>query len=510
MKKISKKLLLTLVTALALTISPESVTSGLFAQEADENTSFEGSARIKAFVESTRKDYFDTVYSFGNPVPRYEKKQYDKSFYGTDSDLSFALKTDLSEVCFLDFKESLYLRHYNREDPFSLDYNSNKHNEIDHNFRTTFGVVAGTYDYIQLDYINNIYDGGVFDSLNYKSNKGRALVAHDFDERTCVAFTGSYEEREYDSDKILDFKEARAGFEVSGIMSSRSEYVQIANSSRGEKATFEKVPGAMAARNAIDYYTTYIRNPRDDDPTAKYVLNQVRGEMYMRGFGEIAQRERVRLDNECNEIVGGFETIYKTTDNMRVRFNEIYTDRDYDRESNINDLHDGFSNYAAMTLDYDCSKNYSQSFTYSHEFYKYKHAANRNNKTNSFTYESFYCGKNYRTSVILGSVKREYYTPGVVAPDETERRAAFCCDYDIIESLVFKFKAEYSDLNYHDLQDDLFSNYKRKTWKIALEKGLGECLSFETSFQNNIEKHKIFNQNNVEEKTVGVSLIGKF
>ena len=173
-------------------------------------------------------------------------------------------------------------------------------------------------------------------------------------------------------------------------------------------------------------------------------------------------------------------------------------------------MHDGFSNYAAMTVDYDCTKNFSQSFTYSHEFYKYKHNADKNNKANSVTYESLYCGKNYRTSVLLGSVKREYYNTGAFAPDETERRAAFCCDYDIIESLVFKFKAEYADLNYHDMQDELFSNYKRKTWRIALEKGLGECLSLEAAFQNNVERHKVFDQNNVEEKTVGVSLIGKF
>ena len=65
-------------------------------------------------------------------------------------------------------------------------------------------------------------------------------------------------------------------------------------------------------------------------------------------------------------------------------------------------------------------------------------------------------------------------------------------------------------VNYHDMQDELFSNYKRKTWRIALEKGLGECLSLETAYQNNVEKHKVFNHNDVEEKTVGVSLIGKF
>ncbi len=482
----------------------------LFAQVPDEKASFEGDARIKAFVESTRKDYFDAVYSFDNPVPQYVKKQYDKSFYGTDSDLSFALKTDLNDTCFLDLKESLYIRHYNKEDPYSLDYNSNKFNELDHNFRLTFGVAAGTYDYIQLDYINNIYDGGFFESLNYKSNKGRALLAHDFAERTCVAFSGSYEEREYNTDKILNYREGRAGVEVSCLLPVKNEYVQIANSSRGEKSTFERIPTGMTARNAVDYYTTYVRNPRDDDPTAKYVLNQVRGELYIRGFAEIAQRERTRLKNDCDEVTGGFETIYRTEDDIRVRLNEVYSDLDFERESNVNVLHDGFSNYTALTFDYDCTKDFSQSLTYSYEFHKYKRFKDENNKANSVTYESFYCGKNYRTSFLLGAVFREYYTAAPLMPDETERRAAFCCDYDIIDTLTFKFKAEYADLDYHDFEDEMFSNYKRKTWRIALEKGLGECLSFETAFECNTEKHKVFKQNNIEEKTVGVSLIGRF
>jgi hypothetical protein len=508
MKIVNKKIIKSLLIAVCLFSN-----TPLFCYpccDSNEKTTFEGNATIKAFVESTRKDYFDAVYSFNNPVPVYQRKQYDKSFYGTDSDLNLALKTDFSEVSFFDIRESLYIRHYNREDPRSLDYSSNKFNEIDHNLRLTFGVAAGTYDYFQLDYINNIYDGGVIDSLNYRSNKGRALFAHDFENRTCLAFTGSYEEREYGIDKVLDYREARAGLEVSTLLSEKNEYVQIANSSRGEKSTFEKVPNGMSTRNAIDYYTTYVKNPRDEDPDAKYVLNQTRGELYIRGFGEMAQRDRTRLDIECDEVVGGFETIYRADKNTRVRLNEVYTDQDFDRESYVNFIHDGYSNYTALTVDYDCYENFSQSLTYSYEFYKYKKAFDENNKANSVTYDCFYRGKSYRTSMVLGYVKREYYIADVLKPDETERRAAVCFDYDIIRDLTFKFKAEYADLDYHDFEDEIFSNYKRKTWRIALEKGLGECLSFETAFQSNQEKHDLYGQNNIEEKTVGISLIGKF
>ena len=110
----------------ALMKQAQTIQKDMQKQEEDiEKTTFEGNATIKAFVESTRKDYFDAVYSFNNPVPVYQRKQYDKSFYGTDSDLNLALKTDFSEVSFFDIKESLYIRHYNREDPRSLDYSSN-------------------------------------------------------------------------------------------------------------------------------------------------------------------------------------------------------------------------------------------------------------------------------------------------------------------------------------------------------------------------------------------------
>lgn len=493
-----------------LALSAVFVSSISAVQAADEKTSFEGDVRIKAFVESNRKDYFDRVYDYSSPIPGYEKKQYDKSFYGTDTDLTLALKTDLNDTSFLDFKESLFVRRFNDEEPNSLGYFSSRYSEIDHNLHLTFGLAAGTYDYLQLDYINNITDVGAFDSLNYSSNKVRGLIVHDFDERTCLAFTGSYEERKYDSDSVLNYKEARGGFEVSSLLPGRSKYVEIANSSRGERFTFEKTPGAMSNRRAIDYYTTYVRNPRDDDPSAKYINRQTRGELYLRAFGEIAQRDRTRLRNDCDEILGGFESIYRTTDNMRFRLNEIYTSQDFKRESNVNFLHDGFSNYLALTLDYDCTKNFSQSLTYSNEFYKYKKAAEENNKANSVTYENFYTGKSYRASFVLGAIFRTYYTPALMMPEETERRTAFCYDYEVVKDLVLKFKAEYADLDYHDFQDDIFSNYKRKTWRLAIEKNLAQSFSFELAYQHNNEKHERHNQNDIEEKTLGVSLVGRF
>lgn len=507
----TKKIILSLAFMMACSLLSKPISSfGQSCTNPEENTSFEGNIYMKAFVESNRKDYFDAVYSYDNPVPRYEKKQYDKSFYGTDSDLFFVLKTDLNDTSFLDFRESLYVRHYNEEDPKSLDYSSNRHNEIDHNFNMTFGLSLGIFDYVQLDYTNNIFDGGFFDSLNYRSNKGRVLVTHDIAERTCLAISGTYEERSYDTDKTLNFKEGRASIEISSLLPGSNEYVQIANSSRGERSTFENTPTGMDTRRAVDYYTTYVKNPRDNDPTAKYILNQTRGELYIRAFSEMSQRERTELKNNCNEIVGGFETIYRTDNNMRVRLNEVYTDQDFDKESNINNLHDGHSNYLALTFDYDCTNNFSQSLTYSNELYKYKKASDENNKANSITYDCYYAEKHYRASFVVGTTKRAYNLASEVTPDETENRVAVCCDYDIIESLVFKFKAEYADIDYHDFEDELFSNYKRKTWRLAIEKDINEALSVEAAFQSNSEKHKKYNQNNIEEKTVGVSVVGKF
>ena len=510
MKLFNRKLIFTAFLAFML-MGKNSLTV-CFSQEqkVDGPTSFEGSFNTKIFVESTRKDYFDTVYSYDSPIPKHEKKQYDKSFYGTDTNLNFVLRTDLSDVSFLDLEEDLYARSYNETDPVSLDYSSNKNNETDHNLKLTFGLAVGPYDYIQLSYINNIRDGGDFNSLNYKSNKGKALIMHDFNKNTCVAFTGGYEEREYDDDRSLSFKEGRFGLEVSTLISSKYDYIQIPNSSRGEKETFAKVPGAMNARHVIDYYTDYRKNPHDDDPTAKYIRRQARGELYVRGFGEVAQRDRVNLKNDCNEVTGGFETIYKVQDNMRLRLNEVYTKQDFKRESDANNLHDGASNYVGVTLDYDCTKNFSQSLTYSNEVSSYDKAKEEDNKADAVTYESFFCGKNMRTSFLVGAVFRKYDGPVEMVPDETERRVVFTYDYDIMELLTFKLKAEYSDLDYHDFEDDIFSNYKRKTWRIALNKGFNKSVSCELAYQNNTETHERFNQNDIEEKTVGFSLIGRF
>ena len=73
---------------------------------------------------------------------------------------------------------------------------------------------------------------------------------------------------------------------------------------------------------------------------------------------------------------------------------DLKRQEDYEKESNINALHDGYSNYTSVTVDYDCTKDFSQSLTYSYEFYKYKKFKDENNKANSVTYESFYSGKN--------------------------------------------------------------------------------------------------------------------
>lgn len=510
MSKKNKKIILALLLATGAVVLPGLKPSAAYAYGGDESTRFDGYLDLKAFVESNRKEYFDTIYSYDSPIPTIAKKEYDKSFYGVDSNLNFSLKTDLNDTSFFDIKENLFVRHYNREDPNSLDYSSNRNNELDQNLRLTFGIAAGIDDYLQVDYNNNIADCGEFDSLNYTSNKGRALVLHDFGKRFCAAFTGSYEERKYDTDTDLSYKEGRAGFEFSTLIASRDEYVQIPASTRGEKYTFERVPGAMAARHVIDYYTTYKKNPHDDDPTAKYICNQTRGELYIRGFGELAQRDRVNLDNDCDESVFGLETIYKTTDNMRFRLHDVYLNQDYQRESNVKFLHDGHSNYFAISVDYDCTKNFSQSLTYSNEIYRYDKAAAENNKANSVTYESFYSNKKTRASVIIGAVMRKFDQPSDTMPDETEKRIGFTYDYDIMKTLTFKLKAEYADLDYHDHEDHISSNYKRKTWRVALEKGFCKTVSCEIAYQNNREEHEQFTQNDIEEKTVGLSLIGKF
>lgn len=477
---------------------------------ADDTFRFKFDYDSRSVVDSTRRDWHDYVYSPTSAVPAFEKRQYDKTFVGGRSDLSLQILGDLNETHFLDIKENLYYRHYNNQEMYSRDYSSFKYRELDHLLNVTWGIAAGDHDYFQFDFRNNILDIPELDSLSYRSNFGSALMTHEFSGRTCFSLLGSYEERQHEKDFDNDFREARAGFEITSLIPGRNRYIPVANSTRGDRNYFASFPGAMAARKAVDYYTDYAVNPRDEDPRARYMKEKTRGDLFLKVFGGMGTRDITRVDNRFNQLNAGFAAAYEIADDMTLRLHDTYKKVDYRRESGAYFQHDYSSNYLALAADYDFSTNMSQTITFSDELQNHPAAPQENFRINALIYEGLYSFGRSRASVTLGGLRRRYDEKRTGYPDEDELRAGVGYDYLITDTIRFRMKSEFINLDYAEFEDYLFSSYNRNTWRIGVEKSLSQSNSLELAFQQNAEKHENFTQNNLEEKSLNLSWLSHF
>lgn len=477
---------------------------------ADDTFRFDFDYDSRSFVDSTRRDWHEYVYNTATTTPTFEQRQYDKTFMGSSNDIYFALKGDLSETHFLDVKENFYYRHYNDQEPLSRDYSSFRYRELDHLLNVTWGIAAGDHDYFQFDYFNNVFDLPDLKSLSYKSNRGSALMSHEFSGRTCFSLNGSFEEREYDTDIDSDFREGRAGFEIATLLPGRHKYIPVASSARGDKNYFAEFPGAMTAKKAIDYYTDFAVNPRDDDPRARYMREKTRGDTFLRVFGEMSSREQTRLDNKYTEVATGFEAAYEAADDMTLRLRDTYRKTAYDRESLAYFLHDGHANYLALAVDYEYSANMAQTITFSDEMRKFDTSGDENFRINALTYEGFFSYGKSRASLVLSALRRRYDEKRVYYPDEDEWRANLGYDYLITESLRFRMKSEFVDRDYLEFADYLYSTHTRNSWRIGVEKSFSSSNSLELAYQENNENHELNTQNNIEEKTIGLSWVSNF
>ncbi len=475
-----------------------------------DSVKFEGDFETYSFIESVKKDYYETIYSPTSYNPDHVAKQYDKSFLSSANDINLKLKIDVNHNVFTDFSERIYVRTYNTEDPLGLDYYSYRHDELDHEFNLRMGVNSGDHDYFQLDFYNSILKLGELDTLNYQSNKGTAQYSHEFGQKGSFAILGSYEERKFGQDPIRNFKESRVAVNFASLIPQKNKYIQVAASARGDKEYFKTIPGTLKPVRAVNYYTDYDPNPLDPDPTAKYVRRKKSGEVVVRGFGEVAKGDLTQLSNDYREIVGGFEALYEAAEDMTLRLNDTYRRTDYGRESMINFLYDNSSNYIALALDHDFSENSVQSLTFSNEQVKHKNAAKENYRINAITYEGFYnFGQSY-TSLLLGGARRRFEQPDIYYADENELRLNLGYDFYITENIKFKAKQEYIDTDYLSFENDQYSTYNRRSTKAGIEKIFTPYTSLELAFQKNSEKHKNFHQNNVEEKIVGMSFRARF
>ena len=493
--------LLLAAASLLLMVSPLS---------ASDSFKFEFAYDARSFTESARRDWNDYVYNVATTTPSFEKKQYDQNFMGSVSDLYLALKNDLSETHYLDIKENLYYRHYNETEFAARDYSTYRYGELDHQLNVTWGIAAGDHDYFQFDYFNNVLDLPDLESLNFKANRGRAQMTHEFNERTCFSLIGDFEEREYDIDSDANFREGKAGFEIASRLPGHHLYVPVAASARGEKEYFANFPGAMAARKAVDYYTDFARNPRDEDPRAKYMRERRRGELFLRAFADFGNRQYSSVDNDAGEITAGFETAYDAAADLTLRLSDVFRKTDFDRERPSLFHHDRQGNQLSLGLDYYYSANMAQTLTLSDELQKFAEATSENYRLNAVTYEGFFIYGRSSASLTLGALRRRFDEPRQYYPDEDEWRAILGYDYHFTDTFRFRMKSEFVNRDYIEFEDYLYSTHSRNAWRIGIEKSFSRGSSLELAYQEDNERHELHTQNNVEEKTVGLSWISHY
>lgn len=480
------------------------------AKAADDVFSLEFDLDSRNTVDSTRKDFYLPKYQITASMPQFVSEQYDKSFISSENDLFLAIRGDLNETQFLDIKESLHLQHYNNEDYYSRAVNSRKLKEIDHQLNLTYGIAAGDHDYFQLDYFNNQYDVPEFDQWQMTANIGSGLFCHEFSEKTCLSIEGTYEEREYDNDPIANFTEGSVDFELTTFVRGRRKFIQLANSTRGNRSYFEKFPNGMAARKAVDYYTDWTTSPDDDDPRAKYKAVKTRGDLYLRFFGEAATRERTRLENRSTEAGLGVEAAYEMGNDVSVSFEEHYKKIDWRNESGVYFLYDHFVNTLSLAATYDYSENVSQTITFVNEYVKNANFSSENYDSNSLKFEGFYSFGRSLASVYMHGLRKRFDENRAFYPDEDEFKIAAAYDYLITEELKFRLRSEYIDKDYEEFEDYIWSSYSRNTWRAAVEKILSQNHSLEIAYQENSERHKVFQDNNLEEKSLNFSWLMRF
>lgn len=477
---------------------------------ADDVFRFKFDYDSRSVIDSTRRDWNERIYSPDSTVPEYRKKQYDKTFIGGRSNMVLQVLGDLNETHFLDIKEYLNYRHYNSQELLSRDYSSFKYRELDHLLNVTWGIAAGDHDYFQFDFHNNILDIPELDFISYRSNRGSAQMTHEFSQRTCFSLMGNYEERQYDSDIDYNFREARAGFEIVSLLPGRHKYVAVANSTRGDRRYFQNFPNAMSAAKAVDYYTSYDVNPRDEDPRARYFKQKTRGDLFVKVIGDMGTRDFVKVGNRSNHAAATVEFAYEISDDMTLRLRDTYRKVDYRKESAAYFHHDYASNYLALAADYDYSTNMFQTLTFVHELFNHPAARQENYNTGSIIYEGMYEYGRSRASLELSGMQRRYSQNRENYPDQNEFKTGVGYDYLITDTVRFRLKSEFIKSEYLNNEDYLFSSNNRNTWRIAVEKSLSSSNSLEIAFQQNSEKHTDFSHNNLEEKSLHLSWISNF
>jgi hypothetical protein len=136
--------------------------------------------------------------------------------------------------------------------------------------------------------------------------------------------------------------------------------------------------------------------------------------------------------------------------------------------------------------------------------------ASENFTTNTLKFEGFYSFGRSLASVLLQGMRRRFDESRTFYPDEDELKVAAGYDYLITDQLKFRLRSEYFDKDYLDFEDSYWSSYSRNSWRAGLEKILSANHSLEIAYQENSERHKIYDGNNIEEKSLNLSWLMHF
>lgn len=462
---------------------------------------FQGTYKSHSTYDASRKDYFDVSYPDNTYIPLSTANSYDKAFMGSVNDLNFSLKGDLSTSQILDFNESLKYQYYKPEDYDSFALDNYKYTFLDHRLNVTYGLSLGKTDAIKLDYINSIYRIPMDPIQEYTSNQGKARFNHRINQDASLAFEGDFEEREYINDKASNYREAALVVDFSQFLPQNVRYRPVANSSRGDRATFEKIPTGVATQKAVDFYTRWTR-PAKADPQEKFLPIVVRGDLYVNLIGDFRVRDRTTLDNSYSQQSGILKARYDASDKLKFQLDETYYQRDYKNESTYYYLFDHSSNRASLSGTYKPDKLFTYVVTGSNEFYDHSAQKQQDYQVNSLTWETYYFLNRNSVSLYLRGSFTRYDQPRLYFPNSDQLQGILGYDYLLTKNFIAHLKDEWIDYRYLDFEDLFYSSYVRNSWKLSFEKILTKTQALELGYQNKRETHDVYTSNNITEKTL--------
>lgn len=471
---------------------------------------FDGKYQAKSTIDSTRKDFAEVEYPDYTGVGVTVPQAYDKTFLSYISDMQLKLKGDLSPTQYLDFSETLHYQFYDPQDYKAYSLDSYKYKYVDHYFNMTYGFILGTKDAFKIDYINNIYRIPIDNFWEYTSNLGKVRFNHKINVNSSLSFEADYEERDYPNDKSSDYQEGAVLVDFSTFLPEKLRYRPVSNSSRGERAPFEKVPTGMTTKKAVDYYTSWTKKPQQEEPEAKYLADVVRGDLALSLIADLRSRNRTSLNNAYYQPSGTVRGVYDASDKLKVNFENVYYERSYDRESDTYFLYDHVSNRFYLSGTHRPDTRFTYILSWTNEFYGNDRKKDQDYSLNTFQMETYYSFGRSNASLVLKDLLTRYKYPRLYYSDSDQFQVIFGYDYPITPKFLFHFKDEWVNYDQQNDEDLLYSSYVRNTWRVALEKILSRAYSLELGYQNKRERHQIYTANNVTEKTLFFTLLSSY